>query len=221
MVLETAVQQILALIAQHGVIAVMAGMVIEEVIVPIPSPVIPMAAGFMLINATTIPAALVQVLFMIALPASIASVVSSYFVYGIAYFGGKPVLEKYGRYIDVSWEEVRHLEGYFDSGKEKYYVAGFRAVPIVPLSLISGSAGLFRMDWKTYGIWSFIGMMPRNFVLGFIGWYVKDDFMALASKIDTVSTAIAVAVAGIIAAWVIYRNVKDLYRKFLIEDSVL
>lgn len=217
MVFETFVQQLLALIAEHGVIAVMLGMVIEEVFVPLPSPVIPMAAGFLLVDAPTFIGVLLQVFFVIALPASIASVVSSYFVYGIAYYGGKPVLERYGKYIDVSWEEVRELESYFDSGNEKYYVALFRAVPIVPLSLISGSAGLFRMDWKEYGIWSFIGMMPRNFILALVGWYVKDDFMALASRIDTLSTAIAVSVALIVGGVLVYRNVKDAYRYFLVD----
>ena len=198
------------LVAEHGVIAVMAGMVIEEVIVPIPSPIIPMAAGFLIIEASTIPAAILQAFFIIALPASVASVVSSYFVFGAAFYGGKPILEKYGRYLDVTWEEVQHLERHFDSGHEKYYVALFRAIPIVPLSLISGSAGLFRMDWKKYGVWSFIGMMPRNFSLAMIGWWVKDDALALASHIDTLSTGVAVAVAGTVAAVILYRKLKEL-----------
>ncbi len=217
MVFETAVQEILALIAEHGVIAVMLGMIVEEVLVPIPSPVIPMAAGALLIDAATLPAALVQVFFMIALPASVASVISSYFVYSIAYFGGKPVIQKYGRYLDIEWEEVQHLEKHFDSGREGYYVALFRAVPLVPLSLISGSAGLFRMDWRKYGFWSFVGMMPRNFVLALIGWAVKDDFMKLASQIDTVSTAVAVSAAAIVVGIIVYRKAKDAYR-YLIRE---
>lgn len=205
------------LVAEHGVIAVMAGMVIEEVIVPIPSPIIPMAAGFLIIEASTIPTAILQAFFLIALPASVASVISSYFVFGIAFYGGKPVLEKYGRYLDVTWEEVQHFERHFDSGSEKYYVALFRAVPIVPLSLVSGSAGLFRMDWKEYGVWSFIGMMPRNFSLAMIGWWVKDDAIALASQIDTVSTGVAVAVAGTVVAIIVYRKLKNLQR-YLVKN---
>lgn len=203
---------IVELVAEHGVIAVMAGMVIEEVIVPIPSPIIPMAAGFIIIEASTIPAAMLQAFFVIALPASVASVISSYFVFGVAFYGGKPILEKYGRYLDLSWEEVQHFERHFESEREKYYVALFRAIPIVPLSLVSGSAGLFRMDWKQYGIWSFMGMMPRNFSLAMIGWWVKDDAIALASQIDTVSTAVAVAAAGSVAALIVYRKLKDLQR---------
>jgi membrane protein DedA with SNARE-associated domain len=217
MVLDIPVDPLIQLIQQHGVLAVMLGMVIEEVFVPIPSPVIPMAAGAILVDATGL-AALAQILFIIALPASVASVISSYFVYGIAYYGGKPAIKRYGRYLDISWDEVQKLEAHFDHDREKYYVALFRAIPIVPLSLISGSAGLFRMDWKQYGIWSFIGMMPRNFILAVVGWQARDGFMAIASQIDTISTAVALAAAGTVAAVVAYRKAKDLYR-WLIDRS--
>lgn len=212
MVLETVIHQMIELIAQHGVIAVMAGMVIEEVFVPIPSPAIPMAAGFLLIDATTISAALLQILLYIAIPASIASVISSYFVYSIAYYGGEPIIKKYGKYLDLSWEEIQRFERHFDNEHEKYYVALFRAVPIVPLSLISGSAGLFQMNWKQYGIWSFVGMLPRNFVLAYIGWAVKDDFMAIASQIDSASTAVAIAVVVIVGGIILYRKSQDIYK---------
>ncbi|MFB6208154.1 MAG: DedA family protein [Candidatus Nanohaloarchaea archaeon] len=204
-------QLLVELIQQHGVLAVIIGMVIEEVFVPIPSPVVPMAAGFIIVDAATVPAALLQIILVIVIPASIASVLSSYFVYGIAFYGGKPVIDRWGRYLDISWEEVQELEGHFDSDREKYYVALFRAIPVVPLSLISGSAGLFRMNWKEYGVWSFIGMMPRNFVLAFVGWYVKDDFLTLASRIDTLSTAVLLLVAGSVAAVIFYRKAQDFY----------
>lgn len=215
MVFEVVIQQIAELIAQHGILAVMAGMIIEEVIVPIPSPAIPMAAGFMLVDATTVSAALFQILFYIAIPASIASVISSYFVYGIAYYGGEPMIRKYGKYLDISWEEVQEFERHFNHDREKYFVALFRALPIIPLSLVSGSAGLFRMNWKEYGMWSFIGMLPRNFILAYIGWAVRDDFMAIASQIDSVSTAVAITVATVVGGFILHRKTKNLYKRVL------
>lgn len=210
------VDALIQLVQQHGVLAVVLGMVVEEIFVPIPSPVIPMAAGSLLIESEALIPALVEIFFKIALPASIASVISSYFVYSIAYYGGKPALEKYGKYLDVSWEEAEEIEEKFFGDRDKYYVALFRAIPIVPLSLISGSAGLFRMDWKKYGLWSFIGMLPRNFGLAFIGWYVA-DFTNLAERIDTASTGLAVAVVLIVSGILIVRKLEDLYRWLLFE----
>ncbi len=206
---------LLQLIQQHGVLAVMLAAVIEEIIVPIPSPVVPMAAGVLLIESTQLLPASLEIFVYIAIPASIASVLSSYFVYSIAYLGGKPVIKKYGRYLDVSWEEVQSIEEHFNHEYEKYYVAAFRSVPIIPLSLVSGAAGLFRMDWKQYGLWSFIGMLPRNFGLALLGWMFKDDFLLLASQIDTLSTAVAVTVAGTVAGFIAYRKLKDLQSMLL------
>ena len=218
MVLDFPLQLLVELIQQHGVLAVVVGMVIEEIIVPIPSPIIPMAAGAIIIQAETVLPALIEILFIIAIPASIASVLSSYFVYAIAYYGGEPVLKKYGKYLDISWEEAEKLEEKFVGKNDKYYVALLRAIPIVPLSLISGSAGLFQMNWKKYGIWSFIGMMPRNFFLALIGWYFADNFIQLANQIDTASTAIIVVVISLVAGYIAYRKLKDLYKWMLFEN---
>ena len=211
---------LLALIEQHGVIAVMLAMVVEEIAVPIPSPIVPMTAGFILIEAETLLMAVFQAFFLIALPASIASVVSSYFVFLIAYYGGPPIIKKYGPYIDLDWEELQHLEKHFASDREKYYVALFRAVPIVPLSLVSGAAGLFQMDWKEYGIWSFIGMIPRNFFLAMIGWWIasREYLEQLASMIDSISTLVIVIVVLAVGLVIAYRKARDLYM-MLIEKS--
>ncbi|MFB6203327.1 MAG: VTT domain-containing protein [Candidatus Nanohaloarchaea archaeon] len=218
MVLGFTQEVLLQMIRENGVLAVVLGMVIEEVIVPVPSPVVPMAAGFILVEAEALLPAGVQIFMLIALPASIASVLSSYFVYGIAYFGGKPILQKYGHLLDLRWEEAREMEEHFTSGEEHLYVALFRAIPIVPLSLISGSAGLFRMEWKQYGVWSFIGMLPRNFFLALLGWYVKEDILWFASQVDHLSTAVVVLTAGAVGSFIAYRKLKDLHR-YLIRYS--
>lgn len=212
MVLGITAQAIIELIQQHGVLAVMAGALIEEILVPIPSPIIPMAAGVLLVESTQLLPAMLDVFFYIAIPASVASVLSSYFVYSIAYFGGKPAVEKYGGWLDLEWEEIQRFERHFGHENEKYYVAAFRAVPIVPLALVSGAAGLFRMNWKDYGIWSFIGMMPRNFSLGMIGWYVRDDFIRWASQIDQLSTLIAVTTVVLIGLFLVDRKLGGLYK---------
>lgn len=218
MVLGIESEILIELIRQYGIIAVMAGALIEEVIVPIPSPIVPMAAGFILIETNLLLPALFQIFIIIAIPASIASVLSSYFVFAIAFYGGEPMVKRYGKYLDLSWEEIQGMERYFGEENEKYLVALFRMLPIVPLSLVSGAAGLFQMNWKEYGIWSFIGMIPRNFFLAFIGWYVRDDFMAFASRIDTFSTWVAIAAVILVGLIVVDRLARKAYRKVLINS---
>jgi membrane protein DedA with SNARE-associated domain len=208
-------QALIELIRQYGILAVMGGAIIEEILVPIPSPIIPMAAGVILIETRQLLPALFQIFFYITLPASFASVLSSYFVYAIAYFGGKPLIDRYGKYFDLEWEELEEFEAYFGHEREKHYVALFRAIPIIPLSMISGAAGLFRMDWKEYGIWSFIGMVPRNFGLAFIGWYVQDEFIRIASQIDTLSTSVMISIGAIVVLVILDRKLGGMYKILL------
>lgn len=204
------------LIRQHGVLAVVLAALIEEILVPIPSPIVPMAAGAILVTATDPVAAFLQIVLLISIPASVASVISSYFVYSITYYGGKPAVEKYGKYLDFTWEELEGLEDHFGGEREKYYVAGLRAVPVVPLSLVSGAAGLFRMDWRQYGFWSFVGMMPRNTGLALLGWYFSDSFLALSSRIDSLSTLVLVSLVVLVGGYFLYRYLDRTIRNYLV-----
>lgn len=210
-------QQLIELVREYEVLAVVLGALIEEILVPIPSPIIPMAAGSILIETPYILPAAIKALVIIAFPASVASVVSSYFVYSIAYFGGEPAVKRFGKYLDLEWKEVQQMEEYFGRENEKYFVAGLRSIPIVPLSLVSGAAGLFRMKWKQYGIWSFIGMMPRNFFLAMLGWALKDRIIQVASRISTLSEIVAVTLAFTVAGYLLYRKANKMYRRMLFD----
>ncbi|WEL19673.1 DedA family protein [Candidatus Nanohalococcus occultus] len=211
-------QQIIELIQQHGVLAVMAGAMIEEILVPIPSPLIPMAAGSIILEPySMVQTAALHAFFIIALPASIASVISSYFVYAIAYFGGEPIIRRYGKYLDLRWDEVQQLERHFGGRREKYLVFAFRAIPIVPLSLVSGAAGLFQMEWKSYSVWTFMGMLPRNFALAMLGWYFADSLIQISTQISSASRAVAVLTVATVGGFILYRKTQSLYKYLLFE----
>jgi len=210
-------QQLIELVRQYEVLAVVLGALIEEILVPIPSPIIPMAAGSIMIETPHLLPAALKALVIIAFPASVASVVSSYFVYSIAYFGGEPAVKRFGKYLDLNWNEVQEMERYFGEENQKYLVAGFRAIPIVPLSLVSGAAGVFQMEWKQYGLWTFIGMMPRNFFLAMAGWALKDRIVEVASRISTLSEMVAVTVTFTVAGYLLYRKANHVYRRMLFD----
>lgn len=206
---------LISLIQQYGVFAVFLAAVIEEVIVPIPSPVVPMAAGAIIVTASDPIGAALQVFVLITLPASVGSVLSSYFVYSVAFFGGKEAIDRYGKYLELKWSQLKGLEERFAEGREGYYVFAFRAVPVVPLSLVSGAAGLFRMDWRSYGAWSFVGMLPRTFSLGMVGWYLSGSFRAAASRIDSLSTLVLVVMASLVVGYTLYKFVDSRVRSFI------
>src|SRR5919106_2270258 len=97
-------------IRAHGAWSVFVGVIIESVIVPIPSPLIIMGAGFVLISPELkFVEALLPILLQIVLPGSIASTVGAYIGYGIGYFGGKPVIDRWQGFLGFSWRDVEAL----------------------------------------------------------------------------------------------------------------
>jgi len=179
---------ILSNLEAYGFIAVIAWMFIEEFI-GVPSVLAPMAAAYVVVSTSDPVYAFLQVFVVIALLGSAASVASSYATYGIAFYGGKTGVEKYGKYFGVNWSQIQRFEQYLTNGREHFYIAGLRAIPLMPLSVISGASGFFRVNWKRYGFWSFIGMVPRNLFLGMLAWYLKDDFMSAVTLIGQASVA--------------------------------
>ena len=112
-------QWIMELMRAHGQLSVFIGVMIEQIIVPIPSPLIIMGAGAILIPPElSIPNAFLQILWIIVLPGSIASTLGSYIGYLISYYGGKALVVRFQRFLDVDWKQIENLEKRF-RGKER------------------------------------------------------------------------------------------------------
>lgn len=199
-------QWILTLLQTHGTAAVFIGVMIESIIVPIPSPLIIMGAGALLIEpGLTWSAALPAILIKIVLPGAIASTLGAYFAYGIAYLGGKPLIDRCARFLGFNWEDILEMDKRL-SGKVPVMLFALRALPVVPLSLISATAGVLRLPLKTFTVWTFLGSVPRCLLLGGLGYLTRDAYAGLAGRINTVESLLSAAlVAGTIAAILWFR----------------
>ena len=211
---------ILEIIRSHGMLGVVIGVLIEAIIAPIPSPIVLMTAGFVLIEpGLALNTALLKILFVITIPASIAGVVGNYFVYGIAYFGGKPLVKKFRKFLGFSWRDVVRIQKMFElHHREDVSLFFLRALPIVPLSLVSAGAGFLEMDWRKFGVFSFLGMIPRNFVLAFIGWKLGEVYVAIAGHIDNIETLVTITILGLVLLVVVFHKFKIINK---IEELVL
>lgn len=70
---------------------------LETFIAPIPSALIPMAAGFILISTNaSLAEALTRCFYTIGLIGALATTIGSYFGYGVGYLGGKTIIDKWG-----------------------------------------------------------------------------------------------------------------------------
>ncbi|MFX1563855.1 MAG: DedA family protein, partial [Promethearchaeota archaeon] len=156
-----------------GPIGVFLGVMIETFIAPIPSPIIMMGAGFLLTQGLPFHLQMIVIVVDIMLVGALASTIGSFFGYGIAYLGGYPIIERWGKYLGTSIEEIDYMRKQFDkSSRDEVYLFTARAIPIIPLSVVSIVAGAIRMDIKRFTIVTFLGTLPRCLVLGIVGWMV-------------------------------------------------
>ena len=177
----------------HGQLSVFIGVMIEQVIVPIPSPMIIMGAGAILISPElSIPNAFLQILWLIVLPGTIASTLGSYIGYTISYYGGKALVIRFQRFLDVDWNQIERLEKRFQGKKEAWSLFLARAIPVFPISLVSIFSGLFRIPIRPFTLYTFLGSIFRCLFLGFVGWWAGATYEKVAGHLDSLETIISI-----------------------------
>jgi membrane protein DedA with SNARE-associated domain len=176
-------------IRAYGPWSVFVGVIIESVIFPIPSPLVIMGAGFILISPKLdLLGALGPILLSIVLPGSVASTLGAYMGYGFGYLGGKPVVVRWKAFLGFGWEEVEAVEKRFRAHGANISIFFLRALPIFPLSVISAAAGLIRMPVKSFSLWTFCGTIPRCLFLGYLGWWMGETYQHAAYSFDKAET---------------------------------
>ncbi len=192
--IENVTRWIMNLMLTNGPETVFLGVIIESIIIPIPSPTIIMGAGAILIDPK-LPwdAVFLPIITTIVLPGAIASTLGSYFAYGIAYWGGKPMIDRWCKLIGFDWGDVLRMENYL-KGRVNWMIFLLRALPIVPLSLISAGAGVLHLPLKDFTIWTFVGSVPRCLVLGYLGYLTRSTYEGLARQINSLESILSVAI---------------------------
>jgi membrane protein DedA with SNARE-associated domain len=181
------------LMRSHGQLSVFIGVIIEQIIVPIPSPLIVMGAGAILISpGYSVPKAFLQILWIIVLPGTIASTLGSYIGYLVSFYGGKALVTRYQRFLGVDWKEIENLESRFRGKREALTVFFARAIPVFPISLVSIFAGLLHVPIRPFTFYTFVGSIFRCFLLGLVGWWIGATYEKAATQLDSVETIISI-----------------------------
>lgn len=173
-------------------------MALESAAIPIPSEVIMPFSGFLVSEGK-------MSLLGVALAGAFGSVLGSWVIYELARYGGRPLLEKYGKYIFISKSHLESTDRFF----QKYgMLATFlgRMLPVFR-TYISIPAGLAGIDLKKFLVLCFIGSFIWSYFLAWLGilfgehWERIKDYMHYASI-----TIIIIAVLWL--AWWFWKNMK-------------
>lgn len=217
--IESTIHFIQQFLLPYGAFGVFVASIIEEVAAPIPSALVLTSAGFFLIpNHAWSLHSLEVLLFTIAIPGALGVTIGSLLVYGIGYWSGKPVLERWGKILGISWADVGRVEEKFkNSHSDEVALFTVRAIPIIPSVVISTFCGLIRLPLREYLIFSFLGTIIRAFILAAIGWQVGAIYESIAQSISKAENFIIIGIAVFVIAYIGYR----LYRRWARKRHLL
>ena len=139
-------------------------MIVQSLIVPIPSELVLLAGG-MLYGSWLGPWGVV----LGVVVGVIGSVLSGIVTYYIANKGGRPILEVTGDHMKLADKFVFAMDLWIEKWGIWAIIAG-RAVPVVMFDPISYAAGISNIKWKMYNLATFIGSIPRSIFYAIIGF---------------------------------------------------
>ncbi|OGS37114.1 MAG: hypothetical protein A2293_12970 [Elusimicrobia bacterium RIFOXYB2_FULL_49_7] len=197
---------ITALIAQYatafidatGYWGVTVLMTLESMVFPIPSEAVMPFAGFLIESGRF---SFAGVIFF----ATVGSLIGSLLSYWIGRYGGKPFINRFGKYLLLDEEELAWTESFFQKrGEVTIFISRF--IPVVR-HLISIPAGIGKMPIVKFCFYSVIGAGLWNSFLTVVGYYLKKNWTVVMKYSHIVDVVVVVILAGLVAMYVV-RHVK-------------
>jgi membrane protein DedA with SNARE-associated domain len=188
-----------------GYLGVMIAMAIESAMIPLPSELILPYAGFLVSDPSQIEPLTRSPwsFWIVVIVATIGNTLGSLIAYAIGAWGGRPFLERYGKYLLIRPHEIETAERFF----EKYGAATVffsRLLPIVR-TFISFPAGVVRMPLRTFIVYSTAGAFLWSILLVFAGTVLGANWEAIRHALQPFDLLIAVAFVLLVALFVWWR----------------
>jgi membrane protein DedA with SNARE-associated domain len=166
---------IIAVISATGYLGVVVLMAIESACIPLPSEIIMPFSGYLVYAGRHDP--LFEVAFTLmgmATAGALGCNLGSVIAYEIGYFGGRPLVEKYGRHIWVSRRDLDTADRFFVRfGPAAVFVG--RLLPVIR-TFIALPAGIARMNRLRFHIYTFAGSWPWCFGLAWVGMKLGEQW---------------------------------------------
>jgi membrane protein DedA with SNARE-associated domain len=196
---EFLVPIITAFIKSIGYAGVFVLMLLESMVAPVPSEAVMPFAGMLIVNGEF---TFAGVLFF----STLGSIVGSLISYWIGYYGGRPLVERFGKYLLLDKHHLDLTEKYFQK-KGDITILICRFIPVVR-HLISIPAGMGKMNIWKFSLYTIIGAGIWNAFLTYVGIKLGtnwEEVLKYSGVIDIVVVA-ALLIICIYAAYKLYHG---------------
>jgi membrane protein DedA with SNARE-associated domain len=200
-IIETLSNTAIYLIQSFGYWGVFIAMTLESACIPFPSEITMPFAGFVVWQGTTN-----MTILGITLVATVANLFGSLIAYTVGSVGGRPLLEKYGKYILITHNKLDLADKWFEKyGYEAVLIS--RLLPIIR-TFISLPAGIAHMDIKKFVIYTVIGSLPWCFALGYLGFLLGPQWELIRNYFHILDIIVGIG----IVVFIIYLIYKYKYK---------
>lgn len=194
-----------------GVVVIMA---LESANIPIPSEVTMPLAGWMLVQAQGKSAW--DAIWLGGLWGGLGCTIGSVISYALGLWGGRPLVERYGKYILVHEEDLEKADGWFDRwGDWAAFIS--RLLPIVR-TFISFPAGVARTNFFRFTALSFVGSFIWCGLLAWGGYHFGEHWEELRAIMRPFDIPIAIVIIAAVGYYV-YRHVRKGHKKVSVADA--
>jgi membrane protein DedA with SNARE-associated domain len=193
----------ISLMGYSGIVLLMA---IESACIPLPSEIIMPFSGYLVSTGQ-------MNLWLVGIAGAVGCVLGSLVAYWVGSKGGRPLIEKYGRYVLVSRHDLDMADRWFaNHGEIIVFVS--RLLPAIR-TFIAFPAGVARMNLTRFVIYTFAGSLPWCLGLAYIGqklgekWNQDDTLRTWFHRFDFVIGIVGLLLAG----WWIWRHIGHLRKE--------
>ncbi|MGC2423863.1 MAG: DedA family protein [Nitrospirota bacterium] len=187
---------VIGAISAMGYLGIMLMMAIESACIPLPSEIIMPFSGYLVFTGRF-------GLLEVALAGAAGCVLGSALAYWVGVYGGRPFLLKYGKYVLITPKELDSADRWFDRyGDGAIFIS--RLLPVIR-TFISLPAGIAKMNFPKFVIYTFIGSFPWCLGLAWLGKKLGENWITLGKYFHQLDALIGVVIiAGI--SWFVWRH---------------
>ena len=184
---------IIAVISAMGYPGIVLLMAIESACIPLPSEVILPFSGYLVSTGRFN-------IWWVATAGALGCNVGSIVAYYAGVYGGRPLILRYGKYFLISRREVEWADRWFEKYGE-WTVFFSRLLPVIR-TFIALPAGIVRMNFWKFNIYTFLGSFPWCLGLAYAGYKMGEHWPTLRVYFHRFDYLIGVLLAAGMAAYV-------------------
>ncbi len=188
-----------------GLLGIVLAMAIESCCIPLPSEIVMPLAGVLVASHKQLlglnpNAPLWLNLLLLALAGSLGCLIGSIAAYGIGYAGGRPLMLKYGRYVLISQHDANKADHFFQRwGSQTAFFS--RLLPVVR-TYISLPAGITKMSFGKFCLYTFLGSFPWCLLLAYLGYVLGNHYTMISGPLHYFDYVIVIAVVVLVVLYV-------------------